>query len=441
MLFMHGADPEQSPLIDYLTRIGTTEEVQDQVQLLKSWGVLDWRHAEASYSKRSLLTSYCSKRDARPMIRAIRDDGLDVNYTSTPTTPLEMALGYGSLEVAAVLVAYGATVHFNRDGGGNQPRESPLAHVLRTRGFNNAHFLLFHGASPGNTWHNLFGWSLYNDHLLAGRFSWDYVVGVALHMLFHNASCHFSHADVAHLEPIPGPSRTPYRYTCNEQDADPELNATEQRTTLWTEQGVICLDSYDLQQHLLEKRKDMGRGSFSKNAPQTKLRGNEEIVVCGSKTDNQEDFTTNFDYDREIPHQVFWDAERNGARRYLLREKSDLSMCDPNFTLNDKFGFRRLVSSSRGRRRLTRWPLAAAYCKAVQLAGYRAEMDDDGDIWWSDDDGDRYVDAREEQPIAGGDDCQTLKDCPICQEPAGWGLKEFRLREEEGLRQIRESDS
>lgn len=73
--------------------------------------------------------------------------------------------------------------------------------------------------------------------------------------------------------------------------------------------------------------------------------------------------------------------------------------------------FYETISTEEGRRQLVRFPLARLLVNALQLAGYRAEMDDDGD----DEDGDQYFDAREYQPEEGVDD-GLVANCPICQD-------------------------
>ncbi|KAF6834522.1 hypothetical protein CMUS01_06108 [Colletotrichum musicola] len=59
-------------------------------------------------------------------------------------------------------------------------------------------------------------------------------------------------------------------------------------------------------------------------------------------------------------------------------------------------------------------------------------MDDDGDIWYDDDDCDRYSDAVEDQedyvkpgPLRG--------TCKICRDPEAYGLSHILEEAEEGL--------
>jgi hypothetical protein len=72
-------------------------------------------------------------------------------------------------------------------------------------------------------------------------------------------------------------------------------------------------------------------------------------------------------------------------------------------------------------------------CNALQLAGYRAEQDIEGDIWYEDDDGDIYYDAREYQSDDDDPDGPTI-DCYICKNPEKYGLGHI-LREAEYGRQ------
>ncbi|EEU39718.1 uncharacterized protein NECHADRAFT_100260 [Fusarium vanettenii 77-13-4] len=101
-------------------------------------------------------------------------------------------------------------------------------------------------------------------------------------------------------------------------------------------------------------------------------------------------------------------------------------------------------------RQLARFPLVRLLVNALQLAGYQAEMSDDGDVYYDDDDGDRYFDAREYQPEEGVDD-GLVANCPICQDPEKYGLshifaeaerarevlREYRRRKAEEMRQRR----
>lgn len=95
------------------------------------------------------------------------------------------------------------------------------------------------------------------------------------------------------------------------------------------------------------------------------------------------------------------------------------------------------ISTERGRAQMSRFPVARALCNALQLAGYNAEMDDEGEIWFEDDDCDRYHDAREYQPGPDEDD-GVQANCPICRDPEKYGLGYIIRRAEAGERYITE---
>lgn len=81
--------------------------------------------------------------------------------------------------------------------------------------------------------------------------------------------------------------------------------------------------------------------------------------------------------------------------------------------------------------------MVRALCDGLQHAGYRADMDDDGDIWFDCDDGDRYFDAWETQPAEERE--FWLSDvCPICQDFEGYGLGVVLEREKQALEELYE---
>jgi hypothetical protein len=95
------------------------------------------------------------------------------------------------------------------------------------------------------------------------------------------------------------------------------------------------------------------------------------------------------------------------------------------------------ISTKLGRCQMSTFPMARALCNAMVLAGFRAEMDAGGDIWFEDDDCDAYYDAREYQPKSDEDD-GVVANCPICQNPERYGLGYISRRAEAGVRYIQE---
>jgi hypothetical protein len=95
------------------------------------------------------------------------------------------------------------------------------------------------------------------------------------------------------------------------------------------------------------------------------------------------------------------------------------------------------ISTELGRRQMSTFPKLRALCNALQLAGYRADIDAEGDIWFEDEDGDAYFDAREHQPGPEEDD-SVVANCPICRNPEKYGLGYILKRAEAGLRYMEE---
>ncbi|KAI1246740.1 hypothetical protein MGN70_010621 [Eutypa lata] len=103
--------------------------------------------------------------------------------------------------------------------------------------------------------------------------------------------------------------------------------------------------------------------------------------------------------------------------------------------------FYEMIATPEGRSHLSRFPHVCLLVNALQLAGYRAEMDDGGDIWWDVEDGDRYFDARESQPCQypeDDDDDADIANCPMCRDPEKYGLGHIVEEEERAKRTVRE---
>ncbi|RSL64471.1 hypothetical protein CEP54_004726 [Fusarium duplospermum] len=125
-----------------------------------------------------------------------------------------------------------------------------------------------------------------------------------------------------------------------------------------------------------------------------------------------------------------WSVEEDG----FAYEESDLDDKQPfkSTTL-----FYETISTEEGRRQLAHFPLVRLLANALQLAGYRVGVDDEGNVWWDIDDGDRYFDAREYQPGEGLDD-GLVANCPICQDPEKYGLGHIFAEAERAREFLRE---
>lgn len=97
-----------------------------------------------------------------------------------------------------------------------------------------------------------------------------------------------------------------------------------------------------------------------------------------------------------------------------------------------------ITSDEEGRRHLSRYPMVKALCCALQLSGYRAEMDSDGDIWYEIDDGDPYYDCVDRPPEPCGWRGVNVR-CEICADPRRYGLGYVLDEAERGLQEAREA--
>lgn len=412
--------------------------MRTQLKLFHSWDILQWSTPEDCLERQNILVAYCKIGDVDLIIPQLEDGSLDINNTGLLSpTPLQLALKHGNLELAAVLLEYGADLELypcritdveEYDGG--SPEDSPLAYVLRrSKELHNAHFLLSYGADPGSTWDELFGCAFTNECVKAGEFSWDTLVGVATHMLLHNASCHFS---VSERKSASDFSTLPDLYRARRMamvHTNTQLNVPAQQHVTWTDRGVISLDTLDkdgelYREHVIKKSRDKG----SKQARTTVFGAGRRA----SFEDKDSSSGSDSEYDRDIRQE---DLESfKVARKPAWQRKDDAAAHNDQAQQHraqcDKLGFQDVVSTRKGRRQLSKFPLAVAYHTAVRLAGYRADIDDDGDIWWSDDDGDRYFDAHDN--ITDEEEA-----CVMCLRPGDWGLEGMQRRKAAGLAAVR----
>jgi hypothetical protein len=97
-----------------------------------------------------------------------------------------------------------------------------------------------------------------------------------------------------------------------------------------------------------------------------------------------------------------------------------------------------ITSNEEGRRHLSRYPMVKALCCALQLSGYRAEMDSDGDIWYEVDDGEPYYDCLEQPPEPSAWRGANVR-CEICADPRRYGFGYVLDEAERGLQEAREA--
>lgn len=400
LLFEHGADIDY-PVSAIHSSSKTKPGMLAELEMFQSWGAMDFSTVGEGIRNHIMFCFY--KLGAYDVVIPYLENGMiDANTVGPWNTPLEGALQHGSLELATIFMAYGANIKPNGIAGDKSPQAFPLEQALQhADAISGVHLLLFHGLSLDNVWNEV-PLSVFNNHNISYNkwFSFDEVVGVAAHMIFHDANCY-------HL--VSG--EPPFGGDASEGNDSPELrqkvsytqvklNELCQERTIWTTKHVICMDDY------------VGIDKIS----------------CRKTGSIESD-----DDERMIDHTVF--TENKNSRFILLEDTIDKhDTVEPDVACYGKAGFDDLISTRTGRQRLSKYPLATAFWASITLAGYRADMDDEGDIWWSDDDCDRYYDAREEQP--SNDEDGIIQNCPMCQEPEKWGLKSIQDRMNNGLKAV-----
>ncbi|KAF4853393.1 hypothetical protein CGCSCA4_v002216 [Colletotrichum siamense] len=166
-------------------------------------------------------------------------------------------------------------------------------------------------------------------------------------------------------------------------------------------------------EHVEDWSKTMAKGEDSQNE-------NDECIT------GEGNFVSRWAYKESQSH----DSDHDADLRLALKGTS------PGFFRNAT-AFYRHTATLQGQKQLSRWPMVRALCDGLQHAGYRVEMDDDGDLWYDCDDGDRYFDAWETQPAEERDDW-LVDVCPICQNFDEYGLGHVLDIEREAIDKVRE---
>ncbi|KAI0971625.1 hypothetical protein F4678DRAFT_460989 [Xylaria arbuscula] len=92
------------------------------------------------------------------------------------------------------------------------------------------------------------------------------------------------------------------------------------------------------------------------------------------------------------------------------------------------------ISTAEGRQRMSTFPAVQLLCNALNRAGYRAEMDSEGEIWFEDEDGDMYFDALEFQ--SDTEDHEPKFECYICRDMRKYGLSGILDEIERGKQKV-----
>lgn len=380
--------------------------------------------------------------------------GIDPNSdASWECVPLGNAAEAGSLETTTILLEYGADVNGSPGTWSGPPLQGSLPELSLLLK-DTSHYLLSKGADPRltnacgeSTWQKVLQRPFGYETCLGTKRRYLFFIdmeGELAHLLWHNADpFELSTVDYHDLESI-DPMEIDYydlesmdsmettgfdivsfgrqstakqiraiqtaqawSYSATKSDEPSsrslwgtvEDGRSPRLTFAWSDSGVVYQP--DLDEVATNRSEDVY------------VDVEDDIAASASEDDGYED-----------PETIFGGADRHTR---------DL----PGFFRNET-RFYRHISTGEGRRQLSSFPMVRALCDALQHAGYRAEMDDDGDIWYdADGDGDRYFDAREYQPAVDRDDW-LVGECPICQDFEGYGLGHIPKAEDNAKQMIRE---
>lgn len=146
--------------------------------------------------------------------------------------------------------------------------------------------------------------------------------------------------------------------------------------------------------------------------------------------------TIEWSYNRRfVQHNLVPHDDRDSNREDELSDQNAMETPD-NCKHGIKSGtlFYQNISTEEGRQRMSTFPVVQLLCNALIRAGYRAEMDSEGDIWFDDEDKDMYYDALEFQSDSEGHKPQ--RDCYICQDMRKYGLGEVPDKIERGKQKL-----
>ncbi|KAF4483713.1 hypothetical protein CGGC5_v007223 [Colletotrichum fructicola Nara gc5] len=468
-LVSHGAD-----IVSFGNKVGGLFEVygtnESQIlwkfRLLQSMGYTDWK---LDGSANNLLYGACWSNNADVSLFALEIAGLDPNQSGfLDRKPIGNAAQRRWIEGITILLQYGADVNVN-DGAWNGPplRRSMTSGIMT----DTSHFLLLKGAEPGlkstdglSAWGNMmarqydpsFGWYL--------EFSYLAFEGSVAHLLHHGSD--------------------PFEIFISEYD----IFKGPHHITWFTQMGHLQgPDIARFRSYGMSRRKDRfeGRDAFRNGLP-------EDLVARLEMCDRSRSFGWTFRWNKD--GQISWNqscsspshvevtgsdsyvddeesltgsstgsvdaySENEGSRYdgsspYITKEGNFVAVWEhadsrapdrtapylseylsPSFFTNAT-NFYRHTATLQGQRQLSRWPMVRALCDGLQHAGYRVEMDDDGDLWYDCDDGDRYFDARTEP--AEDHDNWLVDFCPICKNPEKYGLGHILNIEKEAKEKVRE---
>ncbi|TGJ82085.1 hypothetical protein E0Z10_g6679 [Xylaria hypoxylon] len=348
---------------------------------------------------------------------ALEIAGLDPNLEGIyGRTPLGIAAVIGFLKGVAILIECGAVVNY----GEASPYGTRMQSLCRNWSSTAiTHYLLFKGADPrpkdaggSSAWDTL--WDAARLEINSTSFSFIELEGRLGHFLLHG------------LDPfVVLNTAGPILHTSKLYLRAPEM------ARAWS-YGINWSNLQRMQYPERQETLSSFEAAEQTRTPRFTCRWSRLGIIHPWPSEPDKESSQNAEAEETWPTPV-----ESGDEDSQIRSDEPEDQDNRDTFFRDQTQFYHHISSIEGRRQLARFPMALALCDALRYTGYRAEMDDDGDIWYDIDDGDRYFDAQENQVEDVCDDW-TARLCPICQDFDRHGLGHILREVEEAKHELRE---
>ncbi|KDN59776.1 hypothetical protein CSUB01_12156 [Colletotrichum sublineola] len=420
------------------------ETLFEQVHLLRSLGFEDWNQLDVKnhgyQPAYSIIHAAARLGILEDVIYAIEVLDMDVNFGHRFSAPLDEALFQGHIEIAAVLHELGAVSRFRHPNWWHTGSVSRAQHWLllkysRVEGsrlerrFESDDITLLYWRRIWITWFRT-----------CQRWHFESAVRIIQHILFHSACLwqllerdwfghYWRHGlqlrahDLARAWSY-GILELPYGVNVERIFDDWYQKFEDHDETRIP--NVLVRYSYDgWVEHSARKESDSNDYPFDTFDTNLDL-----LAQTGSDFDSTIKESNQIPHEPTLPHTT---GKPNGGEGNQSNKSSENA-----FRTQEMFDiWQSITTDPEGRRQLSRYPLVKALCCALQLSGYRAEMDNDGNIWYDVDDGDPYFDCLE-QPLEPNDWEGPGLSCEMCADPERFGLGYIVQEAEEGLRRAKE---
>ncbi|KAK0610604.1 hypothetical protein B0T17DRAFT_512094 [Bombardia bombarda] len=395
------------------------------IELLQSQGFENWsRDSDGNPLAKNLLTAACDTGSPEMVMKALDDFCVEPSHLA-----LRRAFQINAIEVVSILLHIGV-----KPGLRHGLLARTLAAPLITPSWQDSpHFILFcnenkiSGYDPYyiNNWRDF--WGLSPRHVIMKTWGFQELEGLLAHLLFHDdfwlgsmfritADWYLKYPGAIGIHDLVK-IWSFYQHNGDDlQDSsdlltrlyETECEKHEPRDIRWTHQGQIY------------KSRGM---TINKELTIQRLELHEKAFFSWISSNEAEDWWYEINSNLVTPRRhLYEDPVHEDHRKGIPFDNNTL--------------FYQTIATEQGRRHMSTYPMVVALCNALKIAGYRAEMCDDGYIWFDPDDGDRYYDAREYQPSP--EDDTPGYDCPMCRNPDKYGLGHIIQRAEDGLNYMHE---